>query len=394
MAEKSISIAVAGSSLAVAEDLLAISKGIVHEEINWLKAVGAAFDYAKVDLVICGPLRVDTIAKQFDREKIIVLDTTPSTTFFIQLAQLPDKSIVHIFNNTRVWCELTAKQCLQAGIHHLEFVFVPYEEVMQTESIALLQEARVVVGKSNMIESGGALDTYRQYLRPDIRLMPMERMGTVETIKECIKKITIARYLKICHEVVAIIDTLKSKSLAVKTAADEITHSVEQNMSGIRELSDTSIEETQRVNNVSRVSTQLEATVKNIGSISETIKKISGQTKLLALNASIEAARVGSAGRGFAVVAQEVGVLAAETDNSTKHIRQNVGDVQEAVRELVNELTVFKQTVERNSQHTAKLTNQLEEESTKLQEIFANLDEINAVGIHLATVADKLLIRY
>lgn len=391
MAEKSISIVVAGSSPAVTEDLLEIAKSIANEDISWLKADRTDYDYATADLIVCGPLRVEAIAQHVQRDKIIALDTTPATPFFVQLAALAQGSKVHIFNNTKAWCDLTVKQCRQVGISHLDFVLVPYEEMKQPEVIAHLQAAQIIIGKGNMVGAGGALDQYRQYLSRDIRVMAMERTATVETIKDCIKKITIARYLRVCQEVVAIINHLNNKSLAVKTAVDEISHSIEMNMQGIRELSDNSQEENQRVIHVSRVSEQLEATVKNIGSISDTIKGISGQTRLLALNASIEAARAGSEGRGFAVVAREVGALAAETDTSTKHIRQHVGDIQRSVTELSTELAVLTKSVEHNFQQTAVFTDRLDDESTKLQQIFASLDEINEVGIKLGTVADTLL---
>lgn len=75
---------------------------------------------------------------------------------------------------------------------------------------------------------------------------------------------------------------------------------------------------------VDRASAQLTA-VKNAAGL---IKQLAGQTKLLALNAQIEAARAGQAGAGFSIVAQEVKNLSMETDKATKLIEQSIKAIE------------------------------------------------------------------
>ena len=74
--------------------------------------------------------------------------------------------------------------------------------------------------------------------------------------------------------------------------------------------------------------------VSQINVLTETIMKITAKTRLLALNASIEAARAGVSGKGFAVVADEISALAAQSRDAVTRIQEVTEDVTEAMTNL------------------------------------------------------------
>ena len=76
--------------------------------------------------------------------------------------------------------------------------------------------------------------------------------------------------------------------------------------------------------------------VNQVNSLTDDILNIASQTKLLALNASIEAARAGDAGRGFAVVATEISQLAAASQEAANRIQQINSVVTQAVHNLAD----------------------------------------------------------
>ena len=88
--------------------------------------------------------------------------------------------------------------------------------------------------------------------------------------------------------------------------------------------------------NVSKELAQLREHTGKMQSIIELINNITSQTSLLALNASIEAARAGDAGRGFAVVATEISQLAAASQEAANRIQQINSVVTQAVHNLAD----------------------------------------------------------
>lgn len=77
-----------------------------------------------------------------------------------------------------------------------------------------------------------------------------------------------------------------------------------------------------------------EKVVDEIGSIAAAIRSIAAQTGILALNASIEAARVGVEGRGFAVVAEEIKILASQSGEAVGSVDEIVTQIRQVFADL------------------------------------------------------------
>jgi methyl-accepting chemotaxis protein len=109
-----------------------------------------------------------------------------------------------------------------------------------------------------------------------------------------------------------------------------------------------------------------------IGDVIKIIRDIAEQTNLLALNATIEAARAGEAGRGFAVVASEVKSLAVQTAKATEEISTQVSAVQQSVRTAVNSVRDIEQSMAEVSVNTAGAAASVVQQNSATSEISLN----------------------
>jgi len=130
---------------------------------------------------------------------------------------------------------------------------------------------------------------------------------------------------------------------------------VERTVVGILEIRETVAETTRKVKRLGESSQEIS---KIVGLISN----IASRTNLLALNASIEAARAGDAGRGFAIVADEVRQLADRAAKASKEIEQIVLQIQ-------SETSGVQQAMELGTQQVIDGTKRAEQARQSLTDI-------------------------
>jgi methyl-accepting chemotaxis protein len=125
----------------------------------------------------------------------------------------------------------------------------------------------------------------------------------------------------------------KSRSvseIAQKTAqiSQSGTKSTEETIIGINRIH-------QQMGTIADSMVRLSEQSQTIGQIVSTVEDLSAQSSILAVNASIEAAKAGEQGKGFAVVAQEVRSLAEQSKQATDQVRNILSEIQKATSSAV-----------------------------------------------------------
>jgi methyl-accepting chemotaxis protein len=174
---------------------------------------------------------------------------------------------------------------------------------------------------------------------------------------------------------------------SVASAAEEMSASVSEIS---RQVHDSSRIANDAVKQAERTDARINDLLKAAGRIGDVVKLITAiaeQTNLLALNATIEAARAGEAGRGFAVVASEVKALAEQTAKATDEISNQIAGMQSATQESATAIREIGATISRIADIAATIAATVEEQGAATAEIARNVGEA-AKGT--AEVAEKI----
>jgi len=202
-------------------------------------------------------------------------------------------------------------------------------------------------------------------------------------------------------------DRTSEVSSAVAAAATQADANVQTVAAATEELTASAREISQQINMVANMagnaSEEAQVTSKEVQNLQEmavsvgdvvgAIKAIAEQTNLLALNATIEAARAGEAGKGFAVVADEVKKLANETAQKTEEIDERVTRIQNAINSSVKAMDKIISNVKNIDEATTSVTAAVEEQNAATGEIGRSVAEASAgtqqVSHNIVTVQEN-----
>lgn len=182
--------------------------------------------------------------------------------------------------------------------------------------------------------------------------------------------------LKDMKEVMALFENVKNTSRDISSVLDKSQQIIKNGVEGIMGV----------VSNIKEIKTSTDKTVESINELKDislkistilnTVRGISEQTTMLALNASIEAARAGQYGKGFSVVAREISVLAENSKSSVSQIAELIEKIENQIEIVIQTAVPNKKNVEKSVTYSENIGSILNEINESVQNILTSVNKI------------------
>lgn len=165
------------------------------------------------------------------------------------------------------------------------------------------------------------------------------------------------------------VESLRDSSDMISTVSDTA-------MKYMSEVMESSSQSVQAAENISE---QINLTNGSISKINETVKfiqSIAGQTQMLSLNASIEAARVGEAGKGFAVVADNIRQLSEQSSEGANAIKTLAAEIMEQSDKSVILVEEIRKLIIQEQEKVSETQDRFNELSQQIENSISQIGEI------------------
>ncbi|TAK72831.1 MAG: methyl-accepting chemotaxis protein [Gammaproteobacteria bacterium] len=232
-----------------------------------------------------------------------------------------------------------------------------FEEIVQTANLFSRHSSKVAGGdltqrlaidkEDQMSKLGKDLNTMTESLATMTKQITEACQNMVSTIEEVKHAIDVqatgaSEQASSINQITASLEEIEKSAVQTmdkaKTLGEMAEHTHEKGMMGLQAVEQSvsgmkGVRE--KVQTIAQSILDLSNQTQQVGEITAVVNNLAQQSKMLALNASIEAAKAGEAGKGFAVVAAEVKNLAEQSEQSTAQVQKILEDIRHATEKAV-----------------------------------------------------------
>jgi len=192
------------------------------------------------------------------------------------------------------------------------------------------------------------------------------------------------------NEVAGTAEQMSTNMNTIAAAVEEMSSSINQIANNALEANKITGEAKAKSIEATGAMNKLGAAAKEIGHVTDVIKRIAEKTNLLALNATIEAASAGAAGKGFAVVANEIKELANQSAKSADDIARRIEGIQTGTGEAVAVIDGVSEIIKKINHSVEVISNHVDQQTKASNEIANNVAQVNIGAKRVASAIGEV----